>query len=62
MELSIVGNMDCTGFHKTGKCGWCEEKIEQTDAQYLLKGNICPRCVSKIANIIKDKLDNKEHD
>lgn len=54
-----------TKWEKTGKCGWCTKKINITDNQYLIKGNICLSCTTminkKLETIKHDKEYNKLH-
>jgi len=37
-----------TNWCRTGRCGWCEVKINISEKTYLTKGNICEKCTSEI--------------
>lgn len=42
-------------------CAWCEvNKLNQTYETYLLRGNICTECSSRIFNEYEKKKDEKQ--
>lgn len=48
-ELIIDREYFNSGWIKKDTCGFCEKnKLKMTDAQYLLRGNICNECSSRI--------------
>lgn len=50
-ELGIKFGEGTTWIQKN-KCGWCEKTpIYYTRTQYLLKGNICLKCITMINDI-----------
>lgn len=65
-ELIIDRESFNSGWGKKDVCQWCEKnKLKMTDAQYLLRGNICNECSSKIneknmENIEKERRQRLE--
>lgn len=43
-----------TTWKKKKRCGWCKSKINITQEQYSLKGNICEKCTTKINLRLKE--------
>lgn len=52
-QLQIKFGTD-TEWKKKKRCGWCKSKIDITQEIYLLKGNICEKCTTKINLRLKE--------
>ncbi len=65
-ELIIDREYFNSGWIKKDTCGFCEKnKLKMTDAQYLLRGNICNECSSRrnekhMENIEKERRQRLE--
>jgi len=56
-ELIIDRTTFNQDWHKTNKCGFCEKKLNISEEQYRLKGNICLECTAKINKKHKENMD-----
>lgn len=52
-QLNLKFGTDTT-WQKSDRCGWCKAKINITQEQYFLKGNICEKCTTKINLRLKE--------
>lgn len=58
-ELIIDRTTFNSGWEKKNRCGWCEAKINISDEQYRLKGNICAECITMLNKKYQENMDKE---
>lgn len=44
------------------RCQWCNHRIPDTRAHYMMKGNMCDPCLNRVNKVMQHKINQAEAD